>query len=48
MNRDGQLHQLLVLDYPELSENLISVAYLDGLPASAKRIANAIREKELE
>ena len=47
MNRDGQLHQLLVLDYPELSMKLISIAYLDGLPASAKQIANAIRNKEL-
>jgi 2-oxoglutarate ferredoxin oxidoreductase subunit alpha len=48
MNRDGQMHQLLVLDYSELSEKLISLAYLDGLPASAKRIADAIMAKELK
>jgi 2-oxoglutarate ferredoxin oxidoreductase subunit alpha len=48
MNRDGQLHQLLILDYSKQSEKLISLAYLDGMPASAIRIADAIRAKEVE
>jgi len=46
MNRDGQLHQLLTLDYSEQSEKLISLAHLDGLPLSAKWITDAIRAKE--
>jgi 2-oxoglutarate ferredoxin oxidoreductase subunit alpha len=48
MNRDGQLHQLLILDYSDLSEKLISLAHLDGMPASAKMITDAILAKEVE
>ena len=48
MNRDGQLHQLLTLDYSEQSEKLISLAHLDGLPLSAKWISDAIRAEEVE
>ncbi|HNQ93118.1 MAG TPA: hypothetical protein PKH47_00445, partial [Anaerolineales bacterium] len=45
MNRDGQLHQLLSLANPEAATRLISVAYGDGLPASAKWIREGILEK---
>lgn len=45
MNRDGQLHQLLSLADPESATKLISVAYGDGLPASAKWIRERILEK---
>lgn len=48
MNRDGQLHQLLTLDYSEHSEKLISLAHLDGLPLSAKWITDTIRAEEVE
>lgn len=46
MNRDGQLHQLLSLDYPQRATNLISIAYLDGLPLTARFVAEAILAKE--
>ena len=45
MNRDGQLHQLLSLANPESATKLISVAYGDGLPASAKWIRDGILAK---
>lgn len=45
MNRDGQLHQLLSLANPEAATRLISVAYGDGLPASAKWIREGILAK---
>ena len=42
MNRDGQLHQLLSLAYPEQVAKLKSVALGDGMPASAKWIREGI------
>jgi 2-oxoglutarate/2-oxoacid ferredoxin oxidoreductase subunit alpha len=42
MNRDGQLHQLLSLAYPEQVMKLKSVAFGDGMPASAKWIREGI------
>jgi 2-oxoglutarate ferredoxin oxidoreductase subunit alpha len=45
MNRDGQLHQLLSLAYPEAATSMHSVAYGDGLPASAKWVREGILEK---
>jgi 2-oxoglutarate ferredoxin oxidoreductase subunit alpha len=42
MNRDGQLYQLLCMDYPALAPKLRSVAFQDGLPASAKWIREGI------
>jgi 2-oxoglutarate ferredoxin oxidoreductase subunit alpha len=42
MNRDGQLHQLLTLEYPQFATRLKSVAYGDGLPASAKWVREGI------
>ena len=46
MNRDGQVRQLLMLDYPELAVKLASVARLDGLPLSAVWLAEQIRNEE--
>jgi 2-oxoglutarate/2-oxoacid ferredoxin oxidoreductase subunit alpha len=46
MNRDGQLHQLLSLEYPELVSKLISLAYTDGLPLTARRVRESILAKE--
>ena len=46
MNRDGQLHQLLRLDYSEKCVKMISLAYLDGLPMTARWIEEAIHAKE--
>ena len=45
MNRDGQLHQLLSLANPDSATRLISVAYGDGMPASASWIRNGILAK---
>jgi 2-oxoglutarate ferredoxin oxidoreductase subunit alpha len=42
MNRDGQLKQLLTMEYPERAANLKSVAYGDGLPAAAKWVRDGI------
>ena len=48
MNRDGQLDQLLTIEYSDQSEKMISLAHLDGLPLSARWIEEAIRAKEVE
>jgi 2-oxoglutarate ferredoxin oxidoreductase subunit alpha len=45
MNRDGQLHKLLTLAYPEAAMSLKSVAYGDGMPASAKWVRERILAK---
>jgi len=45
MNRDGQLHQLLSLAYPEFALKLKSVAFGDGMPASAKWVREGILAK---
>jgi len=45
MNRDGQLDQLLKIDYPEYAMRFQSVAFGDGLPASAKWVREGILAK---
>jgi len=45
MNRDGQLHQLLSVAFPASATKLISVAYGDGLPASARWVREGILAK---
>jgi 2-oxoglutarate ferredoxin oxidoreductase subunit alpha len=42
MNRDGQLHQLLCMEYPMLASRFISIAYQDGLPATAKWVRESV------
>lgn len=42
MNRDGQMHQLLCMDFPALAPKLKSAAFQDGLPASAQWIREGI------
>ena len=46
MNRDGQLYQLLLGEYPHLADHLISEAFNDGLPATAQWILDSILIKE--
>lgn len=46
MNRDGQLHQLLSLEYINTCAKLISIAHLDGLPMTAKWVVEQIKGKE--
>jgi 2-oxoglutarate/2-oxoacid ferredoxin oxidoreductase subunit alpha len=43
LNRDGQLHQLLIIKFPEFARHLISLAHLDGLPVTAKWIIREFR-----
>jgi 2-oxoglutarate ferredoxin oxidoreductase subunit alpha len=42
MNRDGQMCQLLTLGFPASATKLVSVAYGDGLPASARWVREGI------
>ncbi len=42
MNRDGQLCQLLTIEYPQFANRLKPVAFGDGLPASAKWVREGI------
>lgn len=46
LNRDGQLHQELIISMPQLAQKLVSVAFSDGMPPTAKRIISEITAKE--
>lgn len=46
MNRDGQLHQLISLEYPTEVMKLKSIAYTDGLPLTARFVREAILAEE--
>ena len=45
MNRDGQMHQILLTEYPQFAGKFKSVAYHDGLPAAAKWVREGILAK---
>jgi len=45
MNRDGQMYQMLCMDFPEVASKFRSVAYQDGLPASARWIREGALSK---
>ncbi len=45
MNRDGQMWELLTVEYPQHATKLKSVACSDGLPASAKWVREGILAK---
>ncbi len=46
MNRDGHLREILMVEKPELATKMSSIAYNDGLPLTAKFVANAILKLE--
>lgn len=46
MNRNGQLYQLLAIEYPGQSNKFTSLAHLDGLPMTARWVREAIQAKE--
>ena len=48
MNRDGQMHQILTIQYPEKAASFKSVAYGDGMPASSKWIREGILAQAAE
>jgi 2-oxoglutarate ferredoxin oxidoreductase subunit alpha len=45
MNRDGQMCQILTMEYPQMAPRFKSVAFGDGMPASAKWIREGILAK---
>lgn len=46
LNRDGQMHQLLSMEYPGTATRLVSLAYHDGLPLTARRVRGMVLAKE--
>ena len=46
LNRDGQMHSILISELPEQATKLKSVAYLDGMPLTAHRVVDAILAEE--
>jgi hypothetical protein len=46
LNRDGQLHEILNIEYCDQSDRLISLSYIDGLPMTADYIIKSVSEKE--
>lgn len=46
MNRDGQMHALLRLAYPQHTTKLISTAFTDGLPMTARKVREMILAQE--
>jgi len=45
LNREGQLNQLLTLEYPHRAMNLKSIAWGDGMPASARWVRESLLGK---
>lgn len=48
MNRDGQIFQILSLEMPDMTDRLVSMAHTDGMPLTARRIVDTLREFERE
>jgi 2-oxoglutarate ferredoxin oxidoreductase subunit alpha len=48
LNRDGQMHSILITEMPEMATKLKSTAYLDGMPLTARRVVEAIMAEEQE
>ena len=46
LNRDGQLNQILTMNYPDLAPKMIALPKHDGLPLSAGWVTQAVLEKE--
>ncbi|MEZ4591267.1 MAG: 2-oxoacid:acceptor oxidoreductase subunit alpha [Chloroflexota bacterium] len=46
LNRDGQVHNILQTEMPELATKLISLAHLDGMPLTARWVVEAIMDNE--
>lgn len=46
LNRDGQMHNILQTEMPEIATKLVSLAYLDGMPLTARWVVEAILERE--
>ena len=46
LNRDGQLHQIMIIEYCDMTDRLISLSYIDGLPMTADWIIKTVVRKE--
>lgn len=46
MNRDGQMHQILQTEMPEFATRLRSIAYMDGLPLTARWVMEQLQVRE--
>jgi 2-oxoglutarate ferredoxin oxidoreductase subunit alpha len=46
LNRDGQLHQVLRLEIPDCSLELVNLSHLDGLPLTAQWVVDQVISKE--
>ena len=46
LNRDGQLHNVIEDELPELTHRLRSIAHIDGLPLTAKWVVDRVMEEE--
>lgn len=44
MNRDGQLKQLLYMEFPKLAYKVNGLSHIDGLPLTAQWVVDAINE----
>lgn len=48
LNRDGQLHQLLTINFAGHCPKMIPLAHLDGLPLTARWVEDAIKAQEVK
>lgn len=46
LNRDGQVHNILQTEMPEMATKLVSLAHLDGMPLTARWVVAAIEANE--
>ena len=46
LNRDGQVHNILQTEMPEMATKLVSLAHLDGMPLTARWVTEAILDNE--
>jgi 2-oxoglutarate ferredoxin oxidoreductase subunit alpha len=46
LNRDGQLHSILITEMPAMAAKLRSIAYLDGMPLTARWLVDAFNALE--
>ncbi|MCA9838434.1 MAG: 2-oxoacid:acceptor oxidoreductase subunit alpha [Trueperaceae bacterium] len=46
LNRDGQVHAILQTEMPDLATKLISLAFMDGMPLTAKWVEERLMEEE--
>ena len=46
LNRDGQLHTILLAELPALATRLIPLAHLDGMPLTARWVVDALMAQE--